>query len=221
MDNNLKKLLVYFLKNAPVGMSRTSLVKFVYLFEYYYRNKYGKHFTETQFIRYNYGPFDQKVVDTVSELTTEGIVNVVNGYYMDSVTYEYTLNTRSEYEAYDELTGQERFVADVLISKLSNLTATEIADFSYSTPPMIEILELEKKYDSRLYGRRLNMTKTSPVYRPSKKRLIAARKRLAQRDKTRGTKEERALYRLELYHEFQDLRDQVNKVFAELEEEYR
>lgn len=65
------------------------------------------------------------------------------------------------------------------------------------------------------------MTKTGSIYHPTKKRLIATRKRLAQRDKTRGSKEERALYRLELYREFQDLRDQVNKVFVAHEEEYR
>jgi uncharacterized protein YwgA len=220
LGNNLKKLLIYLLKNTS-GMSRTSLVKFVYLFEYYYRNKYGKHFTETQFIRYNYGPFDQNIIDTVSELTNEGIVNVVQGHYMDSTTYVYKLNTQSQYYAYDELTGKERFVADVLISKLKNLTATEIANFSYSTPPMLEIIELEEKIGHRLNRRRLDMTKTGSIYRPTKKRLIAARKRLAQRDKTRGSKEERALYRLELYREFQDLRDQVNKVFVAHEEEYR
>jgi hypothetical protein len=79
---------------------------------------------------------------------------------------------------------------------------------------MLEIIELEEKIGHRLNRRRLDMTKTGSIYRPTKKRLIAARKRLAQRDKTRGSKEERALYRLELYREFQDLRDQVNKVFV-------
>jgi hypothetical protein len=91
----------------------------------------------------------------------------------------------------------------------------------YSIPPMLEIIELEEKIGHRLNRRRLDMTKTGSIYRPTKKRLIAARKRLAQRDKTRGSKEERALYRLELYREFQDLRDQVNKVFVAHEEEYR
>lgn len=221
MDHNLKKLLVYFLENVPAGMNRTALVKFVYLFEYYYRRKYGNHFTDTDFIRYNYGPYDQTVVDTVSKLAGEGIVKVETNHYMDFPAYVYKLNTDSNYAAYDELTPEEQFIADILIVKLSNRTATEIANFSYATPPMREVLKAEEESGQRLLERRLNMSAAGQVFRPTRKGLKAARQRLAKRDKTRGSQLERARHQLEIYLEYQDLRDRTNRALTDQEEDVK
>ncbi|MBA4542925.1 hypothetical protein H1164_08420 [Thermoactinomyces daqus] len=66
--------------------------------------------------------------------------------------------------------------------------------------------------------KRINEINHGMVYHTTKKRLKEARNRLSKRDKTRGSKEERAMYKLKLYYEFQDLRDQANQVFFTQEE---
>lgn len=66
--------------------------------------------------------------------------------------------------------------------------------------------------------KRINEISRRTVYRTTEKRLKEARNRLSKRDKTRGSIEERAMYNLELYHKFKDLRDQANQVFFAQEE---
>ncbi|MBA4542016.1 hypothetical protein H1164_03755 [Thermoactinomyces daqus] len=47
------------------------------------------------------------------------------------------------------------------------------------------------------------------IYKPSRERLRAARERLNQRDKTRGTPEERMRHQLEVYLDMKEFQDRV------------
>lgn len=68
----LKSLLVYFLKRTPKPLGRTEIMKYVYLFEYYYYQKYKKQYTNLIFERYKYGPNQSGVVEAIEDLAEEG-----------------------------------------------------------------------------------------------------------------------------------------------------
>lgn len=216
MDHKLKQLIVYFLRNRD-QMTRTTLVKCIYLFEYYYFQLFGKHYTSTEFYRHNYGPYTNQVIDATNELKNEGILSINIYPYLyseDTNLYLHSLNTDALIDEYDDIPSNVRFVANGVLELIRTDNAK---DLSYRTPPMQQIMQEEEKSQFKLHGRRLDMTMTGPIYKPDPARFKAALKRVRQRNREIKPTLEGFQHEIELYHLFEDVRKRANDAISQLE----
>jgi len=216
LDHKLKQLIVYFLRDRD-QMTRTTLVKCIYLFEYYYFQLFRKHYTNAEFYRYRFGPYTEQVVDATKELKNEGILRIniyPNLYEEDTYSYFHSLNTDASIDEYDDIPDDVRFVADGVLELIRTDNAKALA---YRTPPMQQIRQEEEKAQIKLHGRRLDMTMTGPIYKPDPARFKAALKRVRQRNREIKPTLEGFQHEIELYHLFEDVRKRTNDAISQFE----
>lgn len=202
---NLRNLIVFFVRNFPRPITRTELVKLVYLFEYQHVQICGHQYSGVVFVRDKFGPFAPAILDEAEALEKAGVISCCR-HDIDTrcVLYEYEIRNPKAAQEYD-LTGLERGLALSLIDRASSLSVNQIKAWVYSTPPMSELLKDEVSQGHHVYRRRINMEKGKTPKRFSREELIAAKRRL---DATpdRGSDEEYYAALLETYKEFEDLR---------------
>lgn len=214
----IKALLTYFLNEAQKSLGRTEIMKYVYSFEYYFYQMFGKQFTNLEFNRYYYGPNESMVMDAVSELSQEGIIQITEyeNYYGEH-SYNHKLVMEPNDEAYD-LPDPVKFVASFIVDSLGNENYKGVINFAYSTPPMKEILKEEELIGRPLLGRVLDMSKTGPIFKSTREEKAEARRRLKATQKERGSDEEYYSNLLNQYHLFEDTRRRALDAASDLPE---
>lgn len=205
----LKDLLLYFIKNSHKSLGRTELMKYVYLFEYYYFQLFGKKYTDLVFERYKFGPNQSSVVDTTYQLESEGFI-CIEAYknYYEGTSYSHSLTNYDSFESV--LDADAELVAGFVVDLLWNKNYRGVMDVAYSTPPMREILEEEKEYGLPLYGRVIDMSKSESIFRSSRQKRIEARKRLMDREESRGSDSEYYAHLADQFKKFEDTRRRAN-----------
>lgn len=204
--NELKSLLTYFLANSEKELGRTEIMKYVYSFEYYFYQMYGKQLTDLKFNRYRYGPNESVVLDAVSGLEEEGIIQVSKDEnYYGRLSYKHKFVMQPRAGSYD-LPEQAEFVASFILDRLGNESYEGVINFAYSTPPMAEILKEEELVGSKILGRVLDMSKTGPVFKSTRIQKEEARRRLKAQQRERGSDEEYYGHLLNQYINFEDTR---------------
>lgn len=201
----IKKLLVYFIKNAPKELGRTELMKYVYLFEYYYFQMYGRQYSDLVFERYKFGPNQTEVVEATYELEREGIINILSyENYYGGISYNHRIENINTPE-YD-LDSTEVEVASFIVDVLGKENYRGVLNVAYDTPPMKEIIKEEKKDGDLKLGRVIDMSKSKPIFKSSRQKRRLARERLEAKQQARGSDEEYYSHLLDQYESFEDTR---------------
>lgn len=208
---NLKKILVYFVKNSPRMLGRTDLMKYVYTFEYYYFQMKKVNFTETKFIRYHYGPNDNSVVEATYKLQSEGILTITeNPTPYGNVSYQHKCNI-SNLDEYS-LPEDAELVACFILNRLGKESYQGVIEFAYGTPPMKAILDEEKRSGIKMNGRVLDMRQKEKVFKSTHQQKEEARARLKARKLSKCNDEEYYEHLYEQFELFEDLRRRSNLV---------
>ena len=217
-NDDIKALLVYFLNELGKSLGRTEIMKYVYSFEYYYYQMFGKQFTNLEFNRYYYGPNEGAVMDAVTQLSQEGIIQITeytNSY--GGYSYSHKIVMQPKVNTYN-LPNNVKFVADFIVDTLANEDYKGVIDFAYSTPPMKEILLEEKIVGRPLLGRMLDMSKTDPIFKSTRQEKAEARRRLQASPKDRGSDEEYYRSLLNQYYLFEDTRRRASNEEPDISE---
>lgn len=208
----IKSLIVYFLKNSPRTLGKTDVMKFLYCFEYFFYQKYGKQFSEIKFTRYKFGPSTPQLNEAINSLESEGFVNVFNipsgGGRM---FYAHEFNHNIEVPEHYSLGDDAEFVARFITKRLGHSSYEELIEFAYSTPPMSYVLQIEKEQGVLLHGRELDMGMSKEIFKMSSKRKEAARLRMQKRERVRGSDNEYYKEYLQNLNDFEDTRRRVNQ----------
>lgn len=206
----VEKLLIYFLKNSRKALGRTEIMKYVYLFEYYYFQKYKKQYTDLIFERYKYGPNQSGVVEATKSLEAMGIINIhtYENYY-GGTSYDHTLNFSVDATPYG-LDEKEEDIASFIIDELGNENYRGVLDIAYSTPPMEEIIEEENTCGRPIYGRVIDMSKSKPIFKSSRQARRLARERLEAKQQCKGSDQEYYSHLLNQYQQYEDTRRRAN-----------
>ena len=201
----LRNLIVFFIRNFPRPLTRTELVKLLYLFEYEQVQIQGHQYSEVTFVRDKYGPFASSILTETEFLCSTDVISCHrHDIDSDCILYEYVISNSIRASQYD-LPGWEKGIALALINMTASLTLKQIKDLAYSTPPMDEILNEEAKLGRMLLSRRINMEKGNTPKKFTKKELAAAKRRL-DTCPDRGSDEEYFAAFLDTYKEFENLR---------------
>ena len=204
--NDLKALLTYFLSNSSKCLGRSEIMKYVYTFEYYYFQMYRSQFTDLKFNRYYYGPNETILLDAVSGLQEEGIIDISEYHnYYGGLSYSHKFVMEPSDDSYD-LPDSAKFVASFIMDRLGNESYEGVINFAYSTPPMAEILKEEELVGRIFSGRVLDMSKTGPIFKSTRAQKEEARRRLEAQQQERGSDNEYYSHLLTQYAEFEDTR---------------
>jgi hypothetical protein len=205
---DLKKIIVYFIKHFSRPLTRTELVKLIYLFEYNNMRTFGKQYSGVKFIRDHYGPMDIQIIDACEELHSCGAI-IMSGYYTSygSKGYSHRLADDTNLDQYD-LPVNYAPIADDIINVTCSMNLQQILDYTYATPPMTKALGLEQ--GKKLLGREIDMKKNdATIFKATKEQLASARTERHKRP-SKGTKEEYNAHLLGIYNEYEDLRRKAN-----------
>lgn len=212
----VKELICYFLIHSPRLLNKTEIVKMLYLFEYYHVKTFGNQYTDIIFVRYNYGPYAAAIEEELDKLIDDDIIErEIIGYY-DRTIYLHKITNISNLNkiniSYEYLLDQDKaLIADKVIDELSCKSYEEMIDHVYSTPPMVKILNKERKIGFQLIGEVLNMKESRPLKKFSREKIEEARKRLDK--SSRGSDEEYYAHLLKINEELKILRGRANSCF--------
>ena len=70
----LEKAIIYLVHKGLFDLTRTKLVKLLYLIDLEYWKKREKTFTGLNYISYYYGPYSEEIIDAIQKLQREQIV---------------------------------------------------------------------------------------------------------------------------------------------------
>lgn len=207
--NKLENLIMLFATRMDkFGFTRTEIMKLVYLFEYYYKQTYQMSFSNTKFIRYHYGPFAFPVLEKVDELENKDYLKMdIKITYNQKNCYVYKSNNNKSYEVI--MDGNVLYIADFILNKYNDMSLNELIEWSYSTPPMEEILDDEGELENLYNGRRIDMSKNKGTKKFSLDEIKEAGKR-ADRS-SRGSNKDYYRHVLSIHQEMAPLRRRANE----------
>ena len=117
--DNLCRVVPYLVAQWSKSITRTELVKAVFLFEYLYCDPHGCSYTEATFVRDNYGPNDPLIYETAKRSPFIAEDSYV-GYW--GVTYEYVVNEAEQVDEYVQtLPSSVLQLLDQTVTTLSTL----------------------------------------------------------------------------------------------------
>ena len=144
MKNKTKQLLAFIIQNHP-GVSITSLMKLSYIIDLVSIQKTGNPISNFEYLRYKYGPFDNKIYDYLAELRLNNVVNDDVAYSQTGDEYViYNFNENNEFK-FDKLSEEEKDIALEVIEELKGYGAKALVELAYKTKPMKKLgAQLEK-----------------------------------------------------------------------------
>ncbi|MGE5483699.1 MAG: type II toxin-antitoxin system antitoxin SocA domain-containing protein [Ignavibacteriales bacterium] len=211
--SDLEAILIGLLRKIGRTVTRTELVKILFLFECTYYKLYGRSFTGVQFVRHNYGPHCEEVIQAAHRLERAGLVNTWHTpNYFGGLTYYYCLTDAGARPATKVAPEEERLIT--YIAGLTKPLSLELTKrIAYSMPPMMEILREEAVAGYKVIGRRLNMDKMRPSV--EKKPISRLKKAFAEIDLApRGTDQEYSETILNEWRELQPYRQKAEQCKA-------
>ena len=149
MENKLKDVLSYIVKNYPysVDLTKTRTTKLVYLVDWEYIKKYGRQLTSIEWFFDHYGPYVSDVLDEADKDRRISIKKTKSNFgtvkYM--VMPKFTKN-----DIVYSLTADEIEVIDDVIEKTKLLSWNQFIRYVYDTSP-IKNSEKYKKLDLLKY----------------------------------------------------------------------
>lgn len=185
----LKALLLHMADHFPRPLTRTELVKLVYLADCEFYRLYGRSLSGVTFRRDYYGPHCAEIPAELFDLSQEHLISIetcVNIYGGPSYLHS---RTSLEAPSHYDLSEEAVMVADAVIGQARGLSLSGIKDLAYQTPPMRKIIRIEERLGGKRYGEAMDMATLRPAL-PKRNiaRLKAALKRVNL--ESRGSDEE-------------------------------
>lgn len=134
----LQDIIRYFVRFYPRRVSRTILVKLVYLADVEFFRRYARKMTGLEYQHHHFGPFSWGVIDTADELVAKKLIRTIsttNIYGDPTIVYKST----EERSSFDSLDSYCFDVVRFVNNKFSTLSFTQLLDYVYSTPPMVNV----------------------------------------------------------------------------------
>jgi len=138
MKEKIKQLLAYLIQNHP-PLPITSLMKLSYIVDLVSIKKYNKQISNFEYIRYKYGPFNNKIYEYMQNLLENNIISEEPDYTPRGDEYIiYKFNQESDV-SFDKLTEDDKEVIDEVLNSLRGYGAKALVDLAYKTKPMKKI----------------------------------------------------------------------------------
>lgn len=197
-------MVAYIISSFPRPLTRTELMKLVFLFECNFYRSYGQTFTGVTWFRHYYGPFSREVLEAARRLENKGVIRIVElpNYYSGSTFYHFPLE-----DEVPSLDPSVRMVIDWTLAQTVYLDLDGIKRLAYAMPPMER---LHEEGVGNQLGRVLDM---SAMRKDRSKKSLLAIKHASKRinRECRGDKDRYAFVLLSEYEALAKARKRANE----------
>lgn len=132
MKSALREVIQYLVNNAKYPPTKTSLIKLVYLTDYYYWQLYGEQLTDCKYQLQHYGAVCFDIPDTASKMDGSALkIKTILYPSAYQIMYE-----RTEKPTQTNLTTEQREILDVVIARHSGQSLPILKKAHYETEPM-------------------------------------------------------------------------------------
>lgn len=133
----LEKLILFFVFKTKGYITKTQLVKFLYLADLYAVKWTEKQLTDLDWRYYRYGPWSEKIDPAVDFLCKKNIIRLVK---KDDATLIQPVNENLTIKRLDFPKGLELMLRNIQKewASLTTEKINDLLDFVYQTQPMIE-----------------------------------------------------------------------------------
>lgn len=146
-----KEVLLYVLNKvgAKPNIGETAIYKLLYFIDFNFYEKYEEQFIGATYIKNKYGPTPVEFKKIVDRMVENGEIEIVKSRYFKYPQTKY-LPRREENRG--ELDAREIKIIDDVLSRLSDMTAKQISDYSHGDVPWEGTKEGEKiEYEAVFY----------------------------------------------------------------------
>lgn len=149
----LREVIQYLVDNAKYPPTKTSLIKLVYLADYYHWELYGEQLTDCKYELQHYGAVCFGIPDTAAEMDGSDLkIKTILYPSAYQIMYEHVEKPVSQIT----LSSGQREILDVVIARHSGQSLPELKKAHYETEPMQNVKQI---------GERLNMNFIKRVVR--------------------------------------------------------
>jgi uncharacterized phage-associated protein len=138
MINKTLEFLTYIIEKYE-KIPITSLMKLSYLIDLVNVKNRKSKISDFEYIRYNFGPFDNKIYDFVKQLLEKKLItqDLVSSFPEDYLAYK--LNDTNKNLGYSLLDSKEKETIDEVLNSLKGLGAKDLTAIAYKTKPMVKL----------------------------------------------------------------------------------
>jgi uncharacterized phage-associated protein len=131
-----QKIIAYISQKHPRA-SITVLMKLCYLIDLVNYKRHGEQMLEFTYLRYTYGPFDQKIYADVKDLLGQGLLTEGSEFTPtgDEFTY-YIFNTDADLDM-SGVDGNNTEVINEVLQTVNGYGAKVLTEICYKTKPMV------------------------------------------------------------------------------------
>ena len=184
MKAALREVIQYLVNNAKYPPTKTSLIKLIYMADYYHLQMYGEQLTNCEYKLQRYGAVCFDISDTATKM---------DGSELKVKTILYPSAYQIMYENIEKpfspttLSTEQKEILDIVISRHSNQSLPALKKAHYETEPMKNVKQ---------QGERLNMKTIKRVAQTKNNTQIRALQSHIMNLKltTAGSAEERAVH---------------------------
>jgi uncharacterized protein YwgA len=147
----LEDTITLLAAQVPRRLTRTGLVKLLYLVDLRSWERRGRSLTKVQWIWHNYGPYSAEITETVGdlegndELQVEAVRNA-----QGSIVYR--IRSGPKASLYGILTDEDKLLIDSVLKEFGTYTPTTLTTLTYQTPPIENAQTRFEPLDFSLYA---------------------------------------------------------------------
>ena len=136
IDLNKNQQVLAYLTEKHQEAGITVLMKLCYLIDIISFKKTKSQILDFQYIRYWYGPFDDKIYTEVKSLVENGFISESSEYTPTGKEYSYYRRVAEKPIELDKVSADELKIIDEVLELLKGHGARALTDICYKTKPM-------------------------------------------------------------------------------------
>lgn len=147
----MKEVILYLVRKigAQPNMGQTVLYKLLYFSDFDYYEKFEKQLTGATYVKNKFGPIPVEFMSVINEMAQNSEIKIVQTEYFGYVQTRYLANRDPKLEMFS---ADEIKVIDNVISKLGDMSASQVSEYSHGDVPWIYTQMGDPiKYDSVFY----------------------------------------------------------------------
>ncbi|UCH00855.1 MAG: SocA family protein [Deltaproteobacteria bacterium] len=134
-EEKLKTIIFSIVKRLPHNITRTKLVKLLYLIDLYYARVKSRSLTGLTYRSYYFGPYSGEIINAINQLKGYEIEEYSNTSLDGREYYLYRPGMNPRWEVPPALEYEEERVIDQVVSEHGNKSLDEILRYVYNTEP--------------------------------------------------------------------------------------
>ena len=132
-----EKYIAYIIQNLSGKITKTQLVKLLYLIDVESVKYVGQPLTDIRWKFHHYGPYDEKLDGRLKNLKSHGIISVETKSKKNNpdetyFLYTYTGNKNNQ----EDFVASQKQIVDTILKQFGSFTLNSLLNYVYETKPM-------------------------------------------------------------------------------------